>query len=652
MKANNVKRAIVVGLDGADPVITSALMKDGRLPNLQKIKEMGVTTKDMSMFGVHPTITPPNWASLATGAYPSTHGITCFWNHKSGDDLFKLSHGFNSELCKAEYIWDVAVREGKKCIVYNYPTGWPPTSKENMIVVDGTGINVNARALIDHERIYYCKAGDFEAEHIPYDADQSGTDCAAVSAESNTKNFNVAAGSPGGRNIRMLSDKKIDPTGQRKIDLAYSPIKQASGWKKETDNAKEVVLPVNGGKERRYGLIIAEDGKTYNKLEIYASKNDLLPLGVVKKDEWSEWVNDSFILEEGKVPVALKFKLLRLTDDGSELDLYYNAPMNLADDKWFYPSAIGKELLENVGPMVYQSYSQDDELMLEVMEQLYDFYARSLLYLANNKEWQLLYFHVHALDSANHTYQNKILKEYGEDHEKYQEILARYYEISDKFVERIMELLDEETTMFIVSDHGGMSKDEANEIPLLGDPWNVGGKVLEDLGYLVVDRSSDTVEVDWEKTKAIGQRSGYIYINLRGRDPYGSVSQEEYDELVEKIIDDLYCYKDENGKRPIGIALNREDMALLGLSGDTVGDVYFTYKPGWARVHGTSLTTNSNKGTSVKCLFMAAGAGIKEGETLNRRVNIVDIVPTICDLMNLPMPKDVEGGILYQALKK
>ena len=148
------KKAIVIGLDGADPMMVKKFMKEGKLPNLKKAKEFGVTTEDMSMHGVHPTITPPNWASLATGALPCTHGITCFWNHKIGEPLDKLSYGFNSQLCEAEFIWDSAAREGKKSIVFNYPTAWPPTEKDFTIYVDGTGIAVNSRALVDNERFY------------------------------------------------------------------------------------------------------------------------------------------------------------------------------------------------------------------------------------------------------------------------------------------------------------------------------------------------------------------------------------------------------------------------------------------------------------------------------------------------------------------
>jgi hypothetical protein len=45
------------------------------------------------------------------------------------------------------------------------------------------------------------------------------------------------------------------------------------------------------------------------------------------------------------------------------------------------------------------------------------------------------------------------------------------------------------------------------------------------------------------------------------------------------------------------------------------------------------------------------GPGIKKGHRLERTCNIVDLVPTICYLMDLPIPQQAEGGILYQALR-
>ena len=53
--------------------------------------------------------------------------------------------------------------------------------------------------------------------------------------------------------------------------------------------------------------------------------------------------------------------------------------------------------------------------------------------------------------------------------------------------------------------------------------------------------------------------------------------------------------------------------------------------------------------SSAKSLCIMAGGGLKKGEVLKRPVRNVDIVPTICQLVGNRMPKDVEGGVIYQA---
>ena len=45
------------------------------------------------------------------------------------------------------------------------------------------------------------------------------------------------------------------------------------------------------------------------------------------------------------------------------------------------------------------------------------------------------------------------------------------------------------------------------------------------------------------------------------------------------------------------------------------------------------------------------GPGIKKNYIMKRTVELIDIVPTICYLMDLPVPREAEGGIIYQALE-
>jgi arylsulfatase A-like enzyme len=54
---------------------------------------------------------------------------------------------------------------------------------------------------------------------------------------------------------------------------------------------------------------------------------------------------------------------------------------------------------------------------------------------------------------------------------------------------------------------------------------------------------------------------------------------------------------------------------------------------------------------SMRGLLIMAGPGIHQGRTLSRTVWLTDIAPTICYLAEIPIPRQAEGGVIYQALE-
>jgi predicted AlkP superfamily phosphohydrolase/phosphomutase len=653
------KKVIFLGLDGADPYLIKKFMDEGRLPNFKKLLEIGATTEDFGMQGPIPTITPPGWATLATGAWPGTHGITCFWNHTPGNPLDILDYGWDSTLCKAEFIWEAFERAGKKSILFNYPTSWPPSSK-NSIYIDGTSMFPNLRGYIDYEKLYECVEGDFPIEEIPHDEDNTGTDC-RVEGEVSTEKMEIknydgfGYEHPGLVTEEGGSEEEADAP---KCDWIKTPIKHAQGWKNAPEGAKEVVLPVNTSQTRRYGLIVAEDGVNYNKIQIFKSKQDEKPIGEARVGEWSEWIYDNYYYDDKDTPVAYKIKVIDAKEDGSYLKFYYSFVLDLKSSKYFYPKDIGVELYEKLGPMMQPSNHdrhkpEADLINLETMIEMYEWQTKAMNYLLETREWDLMYSHIHGIDMFNHFYIDYTL-ENSPDYERYNNLIAKIYEINDKHVGDLMKRIDDETVLVVTSDHAAITRKDgyATKHPLIGDMWGLNVGIMSELGYTKLKEVDGKLEVDWENTKAIAQRAMYIYINLKGRDPQGIVEPEEYDELVEQIISDLYNYRDpKTGRRIITFALNKRDMEAIGLGGPHCGDIVYFLHEDFSRTHGNGLSNQTNYGYSMKCLFMIAGAGVKKGTIINRKVRAVDVVPTLCHLAGAPMPKDVEGGVIYQALE-
>jgi len=160
---------------------------------------------------------------------------------------------------------------------------------------------------------------------------------------------------------------------------------------------------------------------------------------------------------------------------------------------------------------------------------------------------------------------------------------------------------------------------------------------------------------DWSKTKAIMVGECYIWVNLKGRDPEGIVEPEDYETVRDGIIRVLYDYTDPaTGIKPVVLAVRREEAQVFGLYGkmaERVGDIVYAIDPRFGRQHGPAWPTHEIGIGSLKGVFLLTGPGVKRGHILERRVNLVDVVPTLCHLAELPVPRDCEGAIVYQALE-
>lgn len=132
------QKILVLGVDGLDPRLTSKYVSQGKMPNVEKFIQAGSARSDLVLLGGMPTVTPPMWTTLATGTYPVTHGITCFYGQH--EELDTMTYNLDSRLCQAEQLWNVFAEAGRKTLVWHWPgSSWPPSSESpDLHVVDGT----------------------------------------------------------------------------------------------------------------------------------------------------------------------------------------------------------------------------------------------------------------------------------------------------------------------------------------------------------------------------------------------------------------------------------------------------------------------------------------------------------------------------------
>jgi len=669
----HAKRAMLIGLDGADPLVVKRLAAQGRLPGLQKIAQQGVHTEGWDMLGVLPTVTPPNWATLATGNYPKAHGVTCFLNHTLGKDLGITELNWDSRRVESEFIWEAFEKAGKRSILMNYCEAWPnrvPGSQN--IFVDGTGVTPFLRTSVGFQKMVYFEDGDFKITEHPHLVTQNSNDCVVYGdqiaefayedkEEKEKEPFFIEETPLLEYPAAVLKGSSAEEAYQAaSIDKLYSPSKQPANWQFDIpDDAKEIVIPLNEGFIRRYALLTKSNDQ-YDTLTVYADKKSGKALGSVTLGAWSDWIYDRFYIQEKYTSVAYKLRFVEMDNESTKGRVYISHVCNVEDFSYYYPHNIGQELLEHVGPMLYAASFErhtklGDDIMLESWEQIADWHIEATRYLMDKySDWGLFYMHFHAIDNINHRYINQAIPNSHPEWERHEEVIHRIYEICDKYVQALLEYADEDTLVFAVSDHGAVPRSVGYENPGIGELSGINVGVMEQLGYTVVNPVADhpgQYRIDWSKTRAINHRTSHIYINLKGRDPQGIVEPEDYEKLVQQIISDLYAYRDpKTGDRVVSFAMTREEMESVGMGGNHCGDIFFQLTKNFGFEHAHAPNDVTNQGYSLDCLCLLSGAGIAENKTITRTIRAVDVVPTICHICGIPVPQDVEGGIIYQAL--
>jgi len=643
-------KVAVIGFDCAEPHLIIKHIEEGHLPNFKKLFEGGVLAENC--LSPYPTITPPNWASIATGAWPGTHQVTDFHLHREGTSQVNANtfEAFSSENCKAEYIWDKLDAAGKKCIVCNYPGSWPSKMK-NGIMVSGAGLGfgeyrnghtgLESRLLLGMDQIVsngiYPHATRVQLEEAE-----------------------------GWSNLPAGSDEPL----AAKFDVMFR------------QNIEEMA-PLSW-----YVLATQSAGKGYDRLTVSPTQDVKDALFTLAKGEWSKKVYYKFKTQDGReIEASFKAKLLQLTEDAEDFLLAISA--FCPAEGWSNPPEVAREIKSEEGIFTFAAGLLGFTLGIYGMDTYYEFVelhdqwlGDAATQLMGKYPWDLFYMHIHTIDWVYHS----ILTEMDENtcagkesHKKAWDFHLKMLQSQDRLLGRLVEAAGEDTLIVLVSDHGAVADGPTFNpyIPLIknglcmmeGQVADGDLKALEDsteqvhsffkqtigdrVGREILEMATlNLFKPDITRSKAFPQRTVYIYINLKGRDPGGIVEQADYEKVQQQVIDALYAYVDPvTGKRPVALALTKKDARILGLHGDAVGDVVYAVYPEFGGQHGPQLQTAEWGIGKLRALLALCGPGIKKGYSLDRTSGLTDVVPTICHMMSWPVPEHTEGSILFQAFE-
>lgn len=172
--------------------------------------------------------------------------------------------------------------------------------------------------------------------------------------------------------------------------------------------------------------------------------------------------------------------------------------------------------------------------------------------------------------------------------------------------------------------------------------------------------------IDWPETKAFISSGVGIRLNVKGREPMGSIEPEEYEAVRDRIAAQLAGLRDpENGRRVFRHALPREkvlsgphvpdapDILCLPDTGYLPTEALASFDPLTLSNAGGALFSKKSPWSGTHSPFgvvAVCGPGVQKGEI--RDAKLEDIAPTVLYAMGLPVPRGLDGKVLLGAFSR
>ncbi len=554
------QKVIVVGFDGLDPDLVKQYMAQGRMPNFAKLAEQG----DFRLLGTSvPPQSPVAWSNFITGMNPGGHGIYDFIHRdpehmvpvsstsktegssksvRFGNWVLPLAGGEIHNLREGDAFWVMLEKSGIPTTIFRVPANFPP--------VESKGKSLSGMGTPDILGSF--GTFSFYTDDPPPNRDDiSGGVVYPVQVVNNA--FEAKLGGPKNAFLKDQPDATI-------------PFK-----------------------------VWLDPENPTAKIEVQ-DKQFLL-----KEKEWTDWVQVDFemipyvqsikgicrfYLKEVRPNIKLYVSPINI--DPSEPAMPISTPEDWSQDLhddcgYFYTKGMPEETKAlSWGVFDYRDYLSQSTHVLDESVHLFD-------YLYDRFSQGFLFFYFSSTDLNGHMFYNMIDPQHPtHDPEKAREfgnVLLSVYETADKVVGKILEKLDDKTTVIIMSDHGFAPFRRAFHL----NTW------LKNEGYITLIDESKQAEseyfsnVDWARTRAYGLGFNGLYLNMRGREANGSVSKRERDALLAEISQKLLALRDpKNGERIVDRVYLANEI-YSGKNAESAPDMIVGYNRGYRASWETTI---------------------------------------------------------------
>ena len=234
----------------------------------------------------------------------------------------------------------------------------------------------------------------------------------------------------------------------------------------------------------------------------------------------------------------------------------------------------------------------------------------------------------------------------------FESVIEDYYVEVDNEIGTLLAVLPPDTTVLLVSDHGGQCMDGGVAI----NEWLIqkGYLVLHD--YPAVPTRLEALKVDWSRTTAWGSGGYYgrLFLNVKGREPQGLIEPEAYEATRAKIAAELEALPDHEGK-PMGTRVLRPESLYKTVRGAAPPDLFVYFGDLRWRSVGTigsreiytfeNDTGPDDANHAPEGMLIAAGPGIPHRGPVEK-MQLMDVSPTVLKLFGLDVPADMQGRVI------
>jgi predicted AlkP superfamily phosphohydrolase/phosphomutase len=267
-------------------------------------------------------------------------------------------------------------------------------------------------------------------------------------------------------------------------------------------------------------------------------------------------------------------------------------------------------------------HDEDKTEFIEDAHETLDARFEAFEHYVQQDDWDLFFGVFMATDRVNHF----LFEHYEEDGEYYEEFLE-FYRTLDRYLGELREQLADDVTMVVASDHGFTTLDY--EVHL--NEW------LRQEGWLsYADDDHEELGDIADETRAYSLIPGRFYLNLEGREPRGSVPEDDYEAVRAELKSELEALEGPEGRTVADRVVEGEEV-FDGDHDDIAPDLVvvpnhgFDLKAGFKGGHEVFDTGPRNGMHS----FDNATLLVDDPDVTVDDADLYDIAPTIMDLMEL-----------------